>query len=180
MPGGSIRPGGTGGVITPSGQEILQNKAYEGGTASELDRFVISRDTKANLDTLQASSPQQGALYYATDLKRYYFDDGSSLVEVGAGGATGGINYIDNFDFETTLDGETPSGWVAYADAAGNSPVDGTGGSPNADWTMLGEKTSPAPILGEVSAVLTKTANDRRGHGYAYDFTIDKQFSENP
>jgi hypothetical protein len=104
------RPGGTSGFITPSGQEILTNKEYKGGTASATDRTVLARDTKANLDILAAASPQQGALYYATDLDSLWKDDGTgSLTE--ASGSGSGVNYFENGSFEVSItDGVTTGG----------------------------------------------------------------------
>jgi hypothetical protein len=83
----------------------------------------------------------------------------------GGGGGTGGINYITNTDFETDV-----SGWVTYADVAGTSPVDGTGGSPNVTFT----RNTTTPLRGTADGVLTKDAANRQGQGVAYDFTIAK------
>lgn len=72
--------------------------------------------------------------------------------------------YIQNGDAEVgTL------GWNTYADAAGSSPVDGTGGAPNISWT----RSSSSPLRGTGSFVLTKDAANRQGQGASYDFTID-------
>jgi hypothetical protein len=83
---------------------------------------------------------------------------------------SGGVNYISNYDFEGTANASAPAGWVRYADAAGAVPVNGTGGSPDAGFTFLASTSSP--IRGTVSAVLTKDAADRQGHGISYDFSI--------
>lgn len=61
------------------------------------------------------------------------------------------------------------TGWATYADAAGTSPVDGSGGSPTITWT----RSTSSPLRGLASFVLTKGAANRQGEGVSYDFTID-------
>ena len=63
-----------------------------------------------------------------------------------------GINYIDDFDFETTADGAQPTDWNTYVDAVQATPEDGTGGTANI--TFLGSSTDP--LRDSISAVLTK------------------------
>lgn len=75
-----------------------------------------------------------------------------------------GINYITNFDAETDT-----TGWATYADAAGVSPVDGTGGSPTETWT----RSTSTPLRGLGSFLLTKDAANRQGEGASYAFTCD-------
>lgn len=61
-------------------------------------------------------------------------------------------------------------GWTRYVDAAGTSPVDGTGGSP----TVTISATTTSPLGGAQSCVLTKPASNVQGQGWAYDFTVKK------
>lgn len=82
----------------------------------------------------------------------------------GAGGGSSGINYVNNPDFEINT-----AGWAAYADAAGASPVDGTGGSPDVTIT----RTTSSPLRKTASGLITKDAANRQGNGVSYDFTID-------
>lgn len=78
---------------------------------------------------------------------------------------SGGINYLSaNPDAESDT-----SGYSTYADSAGSSPVDGTGGSPNITWT----RTTSSPLRGSGSFLFTKDAANRQGEGASYDFTID-------
>jgi hypothetical protein len=84
-------------------------------------------------------------------------------VEGGTGGS-GRINYIENPDAEVDT-----SGWTTYADAAGESPVDGTGGSPTTTFT----RTTTDPLIGTGSFLLSKDAANRQGEGFSYDFTIE-------
>lgn len=60
-------------------------------------------------------------------------------------------------------------GWATYADAAGTSPVDGTGGSPNVTFAS----SATTPLRGIGSFIFTKDAANRQGQGVSYDFTID-------
>lgn len=111
------------------------------------------------------SAPIGSLLINQTSGKLYKkLDAGSSTnwQEVGAG--VGGINYIKNPDAEVNT-----TGWATYADAAGTSPVDGTGGSPTVTWTS----SATTPLRGTKSFVLTKDAANRQGEGVAYAFTID-------
>lgn len=73
-------------------------------------------------------------------------------------------NYIANNHAEVNV-----SGWSTYADAAGTSPVDMTGGSPNVTWT----RTTTTPLSGSGSFLLTKDAANRQGEGVAYAITTD-------
>lgn len=80
------------------------------------------------------------------------------------GGLTADRNYILNpHAHEGTV------GWATYADAAGSSPVDGTGGSP----TLTFDQTTSSPLRGVGSFLITTTAADLQGNGASYDFTID-------
>lgn len=78
---------------------------------------------------------------------------------------SGGINYLSsNPDAEADT-----TGWATYADAAGTSPVDATGGSATTTWT----RSTSSPLRGSGSFLLTKDAANRQGEGASYDFTID-------
>lgn len=99
-------------------------------------------------------------------------DNGSSTnwQTVGSG-SSGGVNYITNTDFEVAT-----TGWATYADAAGASPVDGTGGSANVTLTL----TPSSPLRGTQSGLFTKDAANRQGQGISYDFTISKADKAKP
>ncbi len=79
-------------------------------------------------------------------------------------GSGTGVNFILNPDAESDT-----SGWATYQDAAGATPVDGTGGSPTVTWT----RSTSSPLTGTASFVLTKDAANRQGEGASYAFTID-------
>ncbi len=79
-------------------------------------------------------------------------------------GVVAPINYIRKGAGENII-----TGWNRFFDS-GTRPVDGTGGSPNANvtWTL----SSSSPLDGDASFLLTKDANNRQGEGVSYDFTI--------
>lgn len=110
------------------------------------------------------STPSSGyfKVYPKSDGKLYTLNDSGTETEVGAGGASG-INYVSNPSAESDT-----SGWSTYADAAGTSPVDGTGGSTNITWT----RSTSFPLRGTANFLLTKDAANRQGEGISYDFTI--------
>jgi hypothetical protein len=62
----------------------------------------------------------------------------------------------DNRNFEATV-----GAWLAYADAAQATPVDGTGGSP----VLTVTRTTTTPLNGVASLLLTKDAANRQGNG---------------
>lgn len=98
----------------------------------------------------------------------YVYDSTSSRWNLvggtGSGSGQGGINYITNYNFEAGT-----TGYSTYADAAGTSPVDGTGGSANITFT----RTTSSPLRGVGSGLITKDGFNRQGEGVSVPFTID-------
>lgn len=90
------------------------------------------------------------------------FNITTSLAGTGSGG---GINYITN---PSAVSGTV--GWVRYKDV-GTTPVDGTGGSPDAGFTWTRSTTTPLRGTGEF--LLTDDGSSYVGNGVSYDFTID-------
>jgi len=160
IPGGLLD-----GVLTPSGQQVVSNKDVDGGTASNTSRITIPKNTKANLDAL---TRKEGTIVYATDLDKIFYDDGSTLLEVGSGGGgSSGINYIDNGNAE---DNNT-TGWATYNDGAVSEPVDGTGGSAS-NFTFTAQ--SFVALRDTYSFYFSKTGSTSiQGQGISYDFSID-------
>lgn len=157
--------GTTGDIVGTSDTQVLTNKDIDGGTASNTNRITAPKDTKANLDAL---TRKQATLVYATDELKAYIDDGINLTAIGTG--SGGINFI------SANDGSSLTGWTTYADAAGSSPVDGTGGSPS---TVLAVSTDSS-IVGTKNFTWTKSAANRQGEGFSYDFSIDAGYRSKP
>lgn len=83
----------------------------------------------------------------------------------------GEINKIGNN--EAIID---TSGWTTYADAAGTTPVDCTGGSPTLTWT----RNTSSPLRGSADFLATKDAANRQGEGVAYAFSIDSADTSKP
>jgi len=72
-------------------------------------------------------------------------------------------NYIE------ARDGTKLGLWTTYADAAGTSPVDGTGGSPASTFVAQ----TDSAIRKNTNFLWTKTAVNRQGEGFSYAFSID-------
>lgn len=80
-------------------------------------------------------------------------------------GQDSGKNYAGNKGhFEKNVNGVS-----AYADAAGTSAVDGTGGAPTVTCT----RTTSSPISGDGMLLITKDAANRQGNGCSMAFSID-------
>ena len=90
----------------------------------------------------------------------------SAWTEMGGGGS-GGINFLegDNTNFENGA-----GDWTTYADAAGENPVDGTGGSP----TLTAAQSADTSLRGDSNLLITKDAANRQGEGVGVAFTIDE------
>jgi len=77
----------------------------------------------------------------------------------------GGINnLIANGGFELSADG-----WVKYKDAAGDKPVDGTGGT--STLTLL-HNTAGTHLDGVADLFVTVPASNVQGEGFSYDFDL--------
>lgn len=75
-------------------------------------------------------------------------------------------NYVTNWNAE----GGVTTGWSTYADAAGTSPVDCTGGTPNSTWAA--SASSAIHDSNNFLATLN-TGATRQGEGISYAFTVD-------
>jgi len=63
---------------------------------SEIERLIARKDIKSTLDAL---SRVEGALYYATDTKKYYYDNGIKLIQVMSGDrpiTVGSLSQVQN------------------------------------------------------------------------------------
>jgi hypothetical protein len=149
-------------IVDLTSSQVLTNKDYDGGTASNTSRLTIPSATKTTLDALTRKA---GTIVYASDLQKVFLDDGSTLVEVSGSGGGTGINHITNPDAEVNT-----SGWNLYADAAGTEPVDGTGGSANITFNRT---TTASEILRDVASFeIAKDAANRQGEGVSTDIAL--------
>lgn len=117
--------------------------------------------------TSSATSAPVGSIYLNTSTGLTYrkLDSGSSTNwSVVGSGSSEGKNYVTNPDAETGT-----TGWSTYADAAGTTPVDCTGGSPTTTFT----RSTSSPLNGSASFLLTKSASNLQGEGVSIPFTID-------
>lgn len=121
-----------------------------------------------------AKEGAQGSLYLQTGSSGgkvfRKLDSGTSTNWTEVGSGAGGINYITNPDAEAGT-----TGWSTYADAAGVTPVDGTGGTATVTLTA----STSSPLRGLQSFLLTKDAANRQGEGVSVPFTVERaDFSE--
>lgn len=136
-------------LVTTTGTQTLSNKSFSDPV------------TLAEIATPSTPASGNGKIYFKSDGFLYQLNDDGTETKVGAG--SGGINYITNGDAESNT-----TGWAAYADAAGSTPVDGTGGAPTVTIT----RSTSSPLRGTGSFLITKDAANRQGEGASYDFTI--------
>lgn len=127
--------------------------------------FAPPRMTTTQRDAV--SSPTAGMVVYNTTTLKLNQYNGTAWVEVGSGGQ-GGVNWITNYDLETDA-----TGWSAYLDAAGTSPVDATGGSPG---SFTCTRVADTNLKGLGVLRLTHPASNTQGSGCSYDFTVDKGY----
>ncbi len=112
-----------------------------------------------------ASPPAGKRTVFARPDGFYEKTSAGAVSKLGTGSGGGGIEYILNPDAENGT-----TGWVGYADAAGVTPVDGTGGASSIVFTS----SATGPLRKTRSFLWTKDAVNRQGHGESYDFTIDE------
>lgn len=138
--------------------------------------FTVPTIDVLNLDD-QASTPSSPAsgfykIYAKTDGKMYLLNSlgAETAIGSGAGGGSGGINYIANPDAVTDT-----IGWTTYDDASATL-VDGTGGTFDSTFTRT---TSASEVVRQNSIVsgsfkFAKGAANRQGEGVCYSFPIDR------
>jgi hypothetical protein len=152
-------------AVGADGQSIIvKNKTGNTIVVSNESLDASADETKILTGSGDVSMPDDAAFIftYNTTDDRWHLTGGS-----GSGSGSGGINYIDNPDAEAGT-----TGWATYADAAGTSPVDGTGGTPSNN--ISASVLSPGPLRGTYSFILRKdTGSDTQGEGWSYDFSID-------
>lgn len=148
-------------LIDEDSTQTLSNKTY----ASPITSGAI---TAAQTTTPANPSSGSNKLYFKADGKLYTLDSAGNEALVGSGAGGGVKNLITNGNADDT----SSSIFVPYADAAATRPVDGTGGSP----TVTTSVTSSSPLDGTKSFLLTKTAVNSQGQGWAIPFTVDTAY----
>lgn len=161
----ALLSGRTGTLATLAGTETLTNKTLTSPAINTPRIDVITLDGQAS----SPSNPSAGdyKLFVADSTQKLTLRDSTGAETTVGSGSGGGINYVINPDAEVST-----TGWATYADAAGTAPVDGTGGSPSSTFT----RSTSSPLVGTASFLWTKSANNRQGEGFSYDFTIDSGY----
>ena len=86
------------------------------------------------------------------------------------GGSGGGSSGTTGNYFSSAIEfGNSVTGWTAYADAAATTPVDMTGGAPTGNLTFA--LSTSSPLSGSSNILLSKTAANLQGEGWAYTIT---------
>jgi len=160
-------------------QSTFKGRAAGAGTGAPTDlsatqaQAIVGSVPQILTQQSTPSSPSAGttAIYVKSDDKLYKKTSAGVESEIGGasggGSGAGGVNFIaldtsfgstksTNQDLESSV-----GDWAAYADAAGTSPVDMTGGSPTTTCT----RSTSTPLNGTGSLLLTKDAANRQGEG---------------
>lgn len=149
------------------------------GTAGQ---FLQSNGT-TTAPTWVAASPltTKGDLYtYSTvNARQAVGTDGQGIIA--DSNQTNGIRYQDCYpkNYIVNSDAEVGTeGWATYADAAGNIPVDGTGGTATS-LTFSRSTSSPLDGVGSFSMAQANSTS-LQGKGVSYAFTIDSADQAKP
>lgn len=150
----------TGVVVGTTDSQVLTNKTLTSAILTTPTVDIENHTDQGSTPSTPASGTTK--IYSKTDGKVYKLTSAGVEQEIGTGSGSG-VNYVTNPDFETAT-----TGYATYADAAGASPVDGTGGSPTVTIT----RTTSSPLRSTGSGLITKDAANRQGEGVGYAFTI--------
>lgn len=144
---------------------------------------LAATDVQTALDELQSDIDTRAL---AADLTNHINDtadahDASAISVVPAGNLAATEVQAALTELQTDIDGRAEQRnliaggradlgviLIPYADAAGTSPVDGTGGTPNVTAAI----NTTTPLDGSADFLLTKDAANRQGEGWAIPFTV--------
>ncbi len=86
--------GVSGAIVGTSDAQVLTNKFLNGGVASNSRVWLVPKETRENIESLDRV---EASLTYATDQKKLILDLGDKVIPVGSGGggAGGGITWIE-------------------------------------------------------------------------------------
>lgn len=153
----------------PSASKFLKSNAGNSG-------FEFAEFTSSGSVVVPGST---GYAYYAgsSTFESRTFQSGPGIYLENASGASNTVIGAHDQARINSITNPSPesgtTGWATYADAAGTSPVDGTGGSPTVTWT----RSTSSPLIGSANFLLTKDAANRQGEGVGYAFTLDSAFT---
>lgn len=124
---------------------------------------VAQFENVADYTAIPASGKVAGRVVLDVATKKFYGYDSVQWTEFGGGGGSGGINYIDNFNLETNLDGwwETDSGAVSVPT---NSALTQT-------YTVLTRVTS-GQLRDAASLSFANGSADKQGFSAVAPFTL--------
>lgn len=173
-----------------SSSQVFTNKRMHLHTTAAANdstspRVVLPQNTLTNLQAISgANHPNEGALYWATDLNKPYVWDGSLLKELGSGGGGGSKNYLTAI---TTSNGvNTGNGDIELGSTTGfslgnvaltsnfpsGSPTFGSGASGNLSISAVNSNQ----LSGTYSLSYASSAATTAGNFVATDaFYVDKE-----
>lgn len=114
-------------LATIDGIQTLTNKDIDGGTASASNKLKLPEDTYANLVALAGKT--EGQIFYANDIDKVLYYNGTTLIEVGSGSGGGRKNYILNPSAATDVSKWTASNFTVTKDTSTAIPRETTTGS---------------------------------------------------
>ncbi|MEM7180169.1 MAG: hypothetical protein AAF518_04610 [Spirochaetota bacterium] len=96
------------------------------------------------------------------------WDSGAGWVRLNGAASSEEQNYLQDASAHTTAN---VAAWQKYEEAGNIKPVSGEGGSTEIGW----ERNVNNAISGEADFFLTKSQENRQGHGVSYDFQIERR-----
>lgn len=156
-------------IITRAGQQVIENKDIDGGTASNTSRVTLPKNTTVALDAL---TRKEGTIFYDQTEQNFFGDDGTNIIPLGGGSGGSGVPsfVIDNSStFETGI-----GNWVTAANTAEDpTPEVNPGGSVSAGFEVTQTTVLSEVLIGEGSGKFSKPALDVQGHSWRLPFEID-------
>jgi len=115
--------------------QTITNKDIDGGTATDTSRITTP---KASLSTLNSLTRKEGTILFASDAKRLFVDNGTSLSSIGAatGGASDAIFYENGQTVTTNYTITTNNNAMSTGTITINSGITVTVPS-NSRWVIL-------------------------------------------
>lgn len=123
-------------VATQDSMTVLKNKDIDGGTASNTSRITVSKGLKSDLFALDR---KQGTILFATDELVLYYDNGTSLIPLGAQLSTDTMishtfKANGNYQVGTGIDGIFVLPWSAkISNVILSNEIAGTSGTTDVD-----------------------------------------------